>query len=242
MRWYARIDMGGAPAPDQIEQIAADKPVLLHLNADTDTVQVELAVDAARYDTAISKAVTKFRRMTGTQALITASVLSPPYRITVQTADAAEQNLAIVSTLGVARRLDVSAARVTQLRDTDPTFPRPLEVPGLAGDVYLTTEIDDYLTHRMRGTPAGGRPRTGDLELMDRALTRLAEYPSLSAAERRYITSAQAMTGSRHVVGKAKVLLIVYRNHTADLAPILGADERALAALDRARQIWPDLA
>lgn len=238
MRWYASIQMTGTLTDEQMEDLAdRDRPDIGHFDGNARTATLRLAVDADTIDQATSRALTRWRRMAATQELIAAGVLLSPHRITVQTEDAEEQTGAILSTRGTAARLGISDARVRQLKERDPTFPRPFEIPGAKGDFYHTHEIDTYRAARPSGASDAGRPRATDGPLMAAALRLLATHPDLSAAELDQI--GRALAESVTAAAQAKTLLAVYRAHAPKLARTLAREPALRDALTRAGEVWP---
>jgi predicted DNA-binding transcriptional regulator AlpA len=97
------------------------------------------------------------RARTVYQRLIDGLPVEEPYRVMAEREDA-PQSHGLVSTRTIAARLGVSDARVRQL-STRPDFPKPVPIPGLAGDVYKAEEITDWARSWDREAK-GGRPRS----------------------------------------------------------------------------------
>ena len=234
MRWHIHLDLTGALTTDQAEQIMATPSTIVHTN---DTAKV-VTIDAA-HETATTEPP-GFAEVLGGMPLVQALYADGTLhlrRLVIATGEAAEQDLAILSTKGVAARLGISNARVRQLKDTDPTFPRPFEVPGAAGDFYRTTDVDAY--RRQPGTSEAGRPRATDEPRLVAALRAVLDQSTISDAARAQIEQALQVSGGRYVRGKA---LLLARTPTARLREVEAAldyDELAefLDAVKRAREL-----
>lgn len=155
MEWYVRAEMTGTLNDEQQETLADGEGItLVHVNDATGTAAVSVTIESGRAD-ALSVARRALARLGGMQALIAGGVLSQPYRIVVESADAATADMPLVSTQGFAGLLGVSAPRIRELANQGrPGFPKPLTIPGAAGTYFSRAAVEAYLpTHR--GGPGG---------------------------------------------------------------------------------------
>jgi predicted DNA-binding transcriptional regulator AlpA len=239
MRWYLRADMTGAPTQDQIDQVADDGLVFAHFNSERRTAQVQVAVEAADHTSAIRKGLAIFGRLANVQQLVADGLLSPPFRITVESEEGAQRALGVLATKEVAALLGMSDARVRQLKDTDPLFPRPVQVPGAAGDFYREIDVAGYRRARRAGSSDAGRPRVSDEPRLRAALQAVLDHSTILNVAKAQIRSALLDEGGRYVRGKALLLTRQPPGHLAEVENALPGDAREefRATLQRAREI-----
>jgi len=158
MQWFARYECHGSITDDQLD--ALGRPVFTVTTVDEPGggrwCTITLSIDATDLADAVCKAQRGYARAI---AALPAGTLEEPYRVTVEDADA-PTGADLLSTAAVAARLRVSDARVRQLAQR-PDFPRPLNIPGLAGAVYSAAAIDAWAATWDRDAK-GGRPRKAE--------------------------------------------------------------------------------
>lgn len=241
MQWYLRAEMIGTVDIDQAETLLKAGAFAVEPNPNSQTVRVQLTIEAPDHGTALTKAKRTLERLDALTELVDTGALSQPYRITIEEPGAPAPDAPFMNAKAFGDLLGRSERRVLQLVGR-PGFPEPFTVPGRRGKFFWTADVTAYLpTHSSEG---GGRPRAGDEKLLRDGLRLLAEHAGgdLTHAQRRQVETAIAAEGGRYVKGKAKVLSELARRPQGSPDPrkAMTGDEkdRYTEAVERADEIW----
>jgi len=240
--WTARFDLEGNLSAQQAADIGESPDVrFIYFSEIAPVVTITLRIEAPNYSNAMVQAGQMFAQIAPVEQFILKGVLAAPHRVTLEDNAATDRGTGLLSTKAVAERLEVSDARVRQLKETDPMFPQPFNIPGAAGDFYDATEILAY-KEGMVAPPKSGRPRADDEQLLRDALDALVDDSNvvLTLTEHRQIALALSTTGGRYVQGKAKVLVELGSRYGGERIKFgtPGDREDFLRGYRRAQEIW----
>lgn len=237
-RWSIKIELYGSPTEGERAAIRAEVNTA-HFDLASHVVTIRLTVDTPTPARPLTAVEEHLELLPTIQRLIAQGDLTNPYHYQIQTQDAEDRALAILSTNGVAHRLNLSEARVRQLKVFDPMFPKPHEVPGAAGDFYRTADIDLYSGQRRTGG-AAGRPQADDEQRLDAALRTVIANSTIDKVARAELENALKVQGGRYLRGKAYRLVMLPQDRIQEVTKALDGEERQtfLDAIERAVTIW----
>lgn len=158
-RWNTEVQYRADVEPSQVERLAEDAgAVMVHHNSAERTLRLRGVVAAGSPQEATDLAWQFAAAAEARMAEV--GVRGELLRFLVESADASPLRWA-AGAAEAAGLLGVSTARLRQLEQTDPAFPRPtLELAG--GRVYAADEVESY--RRGRVLSKGGRPRKPESE------------------------------------------------------------------------------
>jgi hypothetical protein len=143
--WHAHLEFPGALTIDQLEALA-EETSQIHHDSHRNITKVHLHITATNLHDASTQALAALDQLPAFRALRDAGILQPPRTLTVQDPAAHAEGLTLLGTAEVAARLNLSTARVRQLRDQHPDFPAPaLTLAG--GNLYDPAAIDYFNLH-----------------------------------------------------------------------------------------------
>lgn len=236
--YHVRAEMRGTPTEDQQLLLADDGATLVHFNSATGLGEVRIAIEETNLAAAIACASGTVANLDNLRALTADGVLTEPHRIVVEAVDAPQAAPTLVGTGGIAALLGISDARVRQLRDDDPGFPRPIPVPGVKGDVYLAGDVEAYRATRQPGQQTG-RPRATDDPRLRAAIRAALDLGNCSPIQWHTFQRALRTEDGRAVRAMAIALRRLDTYQREQIAAALDGDARDLflSTLTRADEI-----
>jgi hypothetical protein len=153
-RWNIEVQYRADVEPSQLERLAEDAgAVMVHHNTAERTLRLRGVVAATSPHEATDLA---WRFAAGAEARMAAAGVAGELLRFVVESEAAGSLRWAAGAAEAAGLLGVSTARLRQLEQSDPAFPRPVvELAG--GRVYQADEVESY--RRGRVLSKGGRPR-----------------------------------------------------------------------------------
>jgi predicted DNA-binding transcriptional regulator AlpA len=209
--WNATYDYTGHLIDDHAANIA-EQAAFVHTHTAAGTFTIGLRFDAPDHAKALRTAATAINAVTTLPIIAAAGTIAGPHRVTVGRVDAPTSRPRVISTSGAAAILGVSDARIRQIKD-QLGFPKPLDIPGLRGEVYLTADIEAYREQRAAPAVDPGRPRADDEAKVDTALVCMNQCPGLPLEQRLLIERALQSHGSKFVREKARFVRQVMARH-----------------------------